>query len=103
MKKKEDIRESDGLRLSPSDAFVRRFSNATKRARIFKGVTQHELASKLKVPQSTVALFESGGNLNPKIGFVCDIAEALGMKIGYRPFLRKPGPEIKIDGFIFDE
>jgi ribosome-binding protein aMBF1 (putative translation factor) len=93
--------------LSPAESFLRGFASSVRRARDAKGISQKELAERLGTSQSAIARLEAcamaRGDMNPGITFICDVAEALGMKIGYRPFLRKPGPEIKLDGLVFDE
>jgi len=49
-------------------------------ARIKKGLTQEALAQKIKTKQSAIARIESG-NVNPSIGFLQKLAEALGKKL----------------------
>lgn len=49
-------------------------------ARVKKGITQAQLASKVGTKQSAIARLESG-NANPSIGFLQKLAEALGKKL----------------------
>ena len=49
-------------------------------ARIKKGLTQEALAQKIKTKQSAIARIEFG-NVNPSIGFLQKLAEALGKKL----------------------
>jgi ribosome-binding protein aMBF1 (putative translation factor) len=78
--------------LSPSSSasFVFKFIRSVKGARWIKSVSQQELATMIKTSQSSIARFEAGDNMNPTIGFLCDMAQALGLKIEIRPVLRKP-------------
>jgi ribosome-binding protein aMBF1 (putative translation factor) len=48
--------------------------------RIKRGLTQRELAKKLKTKQSAISRFESGRG-NPTVNFLYNIADALGIKI----------------------
>ncbi len=52
-------------------------------ARVKKGMTQAQLASKIGTKQSAIARVESG-NANPSIGFLQKLAEALGKKLVIR-------------------
>lgn len=52
-------------------------------ARVKKGITQAQLASKVGTKQSAIARLESG-NANPSIGFLQKLAEALGKKLVIR-------------------
>jgi transcriptional regulator with XRE-family HTH domain len=108
MKKKDHVKglgkfAEETAHPSPAETFVRIFAASVRRARDAKGISQTELAKRLGTSQSAIARFEAGEHMNPSITFVCELAEALGMKIGYRPFLRKPGAGMKINGLVFDE
>lgn len=52
-------------------------------ARVKKGITQAQLASKVGTKQSAIARLESG-NANPSIDFLQKLAEALGKKLVIR-------------------
>ena len=52
-------------------------------ARVRKGMTQAQLASKIGTKQSAIARLESG-NANPSVGFLQKLAEALGKKLVVR-------------------
>ena len=52
-------------------------------ARVKKGMTQAQLASKIGTKQSAIARIESG-DANPSIGFLQKLAEALGKKLVIR-------------------
>jgi len=49
-------------------------------ARIKKGFTQEQLAKKIGTKQSAVARLEAG-SINPSVGFLEKIAQALGSKL----------------------
>lgn len=70
------------------------FIRAVKSARWIKSISQQELAQMIKTSQSSIARFEAGDNMNPTIGFLCDMAEVLGLKIGLRPVLRKSSKDL---------
>lgn len=52
-------------------------------ARVKKGMTQAQLASKIGTKQSAIARVESG-SANPSIGFLQKLADALGKKLVIR-------------------
>jgi len=52
----------------------------TKEARVRKGISQSELAKKMKTHQSAIARIESG-KLNVSLGFLSRIAKALGTQL----------------------
>lgn len=78
--KKELLKDSKAKieydKLGPKFAAI----SALIEARIKKGYTQEALARKLKTKQSAVARIESG-RVNPSIGLLQKIAEALGKKL----------------------
>lgn len=54
--------------------------SAVIEARIKQGLTQEALARRIKTKQSAIARIESG-KVNPSIGFLQKLAEALGKKL----------------------
>ena len=63
-------------KLQPKYAAV----SALIEARIKRGLTQEALAKKVRTKQSAIARLEAG-NVNPSIGFLQKLAEALGKKL----------------------
>ena len=74
LKDKEVKKEYD--RLGPRYEAI----SAIISARINKGISQKELAEKLGTKQSAIARFETG-NINPSLGFLEKLSEALGYKL----------------------
>ena len=66
-------------RLEPEFAVI----HAMIDARIRKDLTQKELAEKLGTTQSAISRLE-GGNVNPTIGFLKKLAEALDSRLDIR-------------------
>jgi ribosome-binding protein aMBF1 (putative translation factor) len=56
--------------------------------RIKRGLTQKQLARKLRTKQSAISRFESGRG-NPTVNFLYNIADALGIKIKIEIVKRK--------------
>jgi len=54
--------------------------NALVKARIEKGFTQKQLASRLGIAQSALARFESG-RTNPTLSFLQRVSSGLGLKL----------------------
>ncbi len=52
-------------------------------ARMKKGMTQAQIAKKMGTTQSAIARVESG-NINPTIGFMQKLADALGLRLSIR-------------------
>lgn len=63
-------------KLQPDFAIIR----AVIRARVKKGITQKELASKIGTKQSVISRLESG-RANPSVAFLKKLAQALGSKL----------------------
>lgn len=57
-------------------------------ARVYYGMSQSELADKLKVDQSTISAMESGGRQNVWDGYFEKAAEALRLEDPKSPFIK---------------
>lgn len=78
--KEEFLRDSENRKAYESLDVEFKIYNALVKARIEKGLTQKQLASKLGIAQSALARFESG-RTNPTLSFLQRVASGLGLKL----------------------